>query len=89
MEMQSDSLTCGLRSACLPLGAKQKQVLCEQASHFRAQITQKGVLSISRRDTVPLHVRNSHIQSEMKRPSQTLGRMCVRCTNLQVIQMKL
>lgn len=62
MEMQPDSLTCGPLSACLPLGGKQKPVLCRRVSYFRGQITtQKGVLSISRRDTDPLNVRNSHI----------------------------
>lgn len=62
MEMQPDSLTCGPLSACLPLGGKQKRVLCRRASYFRGQITTlKGVLSISRCDTDPLNVKNSHV----------------------------
>lgn len=62
MEMQPDSLTCGPLSACLPLGGKQKRVLCRRASYFRGQITTlKGVLSISRCDTDPLNVINSYV----------------------------
>lgn len=91
-EMQPDSLTCGPLAACLPLGGKQKPVLCRRASYFRGQITtQKGVLSISRRDTDPLNVKNSHIYVQeggrslkhigqmnlvlFIRPSQTLRRL--------------